>query len=247
VPHRSKPIAEVRGVARSLLTLARPARDPEARRIRSWVWGRIPRVPIGAAFPGIEKVDVRIYRAFDRLAGTSVDAYEIFCICAIERFICASKVLEIGTYDGNTALNLAANAQEGGAVVTVDLPPALNGSLETAVPHEYVNVKPTRKIGVQYEGTPQASAIEQVFADSAKLDWAELDGPFDLIFVDGCHELEYVRTDTKNALDHLALGGVVIWHDYGALRHVSRVVDEVASRRPVNALRGTRLAVTRGS
>jgi predicted O-methyltransferase YrrM len=205
-------------------------------------------VTIAAAFPGIEDVDVRIRRAFNRPAGgCSIDVYEIFCICAIERFVQASNVLEIGTYDGNTALNLAVNVHEGGRVVTVDLPADWDGSLNIAVPDRFMNVGPRDKVGAQYEGTPEAGTIEQIFADTATLDWAKLGGPFDLIFIDGCHHSDYVRSDTKNALAELAANGVLIWHDYGMSRHVSSVVDEVATRRRVHALRGTRLAVTRGS
>lgn len=201
---------------------------------------------IDAAFPGIEGADVRIYRAFDRIAGCSVDVYEIFCICAIERFIRASRVLEIGTYDGNTTLNLAANVERDGRVVTVDLPIDVNGVPIGAVTDESANLKP-RRTGEQYEGTTQANAITQVFADSTKLDWTQLDGPFDLVFIDGCHDLQCVRMDTENALGQLAPDGVLIWHDYGAIREVSRVVDDLAVRRPVHALRGTRLAVMRAS
>jgi predicted O-methyltransferase YrrM len=242
------PIGRVRVAARDFLTNARPARDPEARRIREWVWGSAPRVTIAAAFPGIEDVDVKIRRAFNRPAdGCSIDAYEIFCICAIERLTRASNVLEIGTYDGNTALNLAANVGEGGRVVTVDLPTDWDGSLGITVPDRFLNVGPRDNVGAQYEGTPEAGTIEQVFADTATLDWARLGGPFDLIFIDGCHHSDYVRKDTENALAQLAPNGVLIWHDYGMSRHVSRVVDEIAIHRRVNALRGTRLAVTPGS
>lgn len=179
---------------------------------------------------------MRICRAFDRVAGTSLDAYEIFCICAIERFTRASKALEIGTDEGNTTLNLAANVEPGGTVVTVDVPDDWPG---------HKNLNPKRKLGSQFEGTPQAGVIEQILGDSAELDWGELGGPFDLILIDGSHDYECVQQDTDNALAHLAAGGVVIWHDYGALRPVSRVVDEVARERPVCALRGTRLAVLR--
>jgi len=40
-------------------------------------------------------------------------------------------------------------------------------------------------------------------------------GPFDLIFIDGSHYYEYVKSDTQNALGCLTAGGLVVWHDYG--------------------------------
>jgi len=192
-------------------------------------------VPIADAFPGIEAVDVRVQGAFDRVVGTSVDPYELLCICAIERFIGASSVLEIGTDEGNTTLNLAANAPEGGRIVTVDVPDDWPG-------HKYPN--PERTVGAKFAAAPEAAAISQVLGDSGELDWNELGGPFDLIFIDGCHDYECVRKDTDNALAQLSENGVVIWHDYAALRSVSRAVDEASRIRPVRALQGTRLAVT---
>jgi predicted O-methyltransferase YrrM len=225
----------------------RRGKDPEVRRVGEWVWGDLPRESIVSVFPGIEEVDVGIERTFDRPPdGSSIDPYEIVCICAIERHTKASKVLEIGTYLGNTALNLAANLAEGGRVVTVDLPRDWDGRFSIAVPDRFVNVEAREAVGVQYEGRPEKKAIEQVFADSATLDWEELGGPFDLIFIDGCHFIDYVRRDTENALVHLAAGGTLILHEDGMSRHVSRVVDEVAKRRPVHALSGTRLALTGG-
>ena len=38
--------------------------------------------------------------------------------------------------------------------------------------------------------------------------------PFDLIFVDGSHRLEHVVEDSRLALELLASGGIVVWHDY---------------------------------
>jgi predicted O-methyltransferase YrrM len=91
-----------------------------------------------------------------------------------------------------------------------------------------------------------SSRIRQVYADSGKMDWSALGGPFELIFIDGCHSEEYVRSDTDNALRQLTAGGVIVWHDYGMIPAVSRVVDELAGRRADIRLRvaqGTRLAV----
>jgi predicted O-methyltransferase YrrM len=225
-----------------VLTLARPARDAEARRIRTWIWGRLPRVPIDLAFPGIEAVNVTIHRTFDRVTGYSVDANEVLCICAIERFIRASRIIEIGTYDGNTALNLAANSDEGGTVVTVDLPAAIRNAEARSGTTRSDKIRP---VGGQFVNSSYASAITQVYADSKELNWSELGGSFDLVFIDGNHDFDYVSADTENALRYLNPGGVVIWHDYGAFRDVSHVVDQVAVTRTVYAVRGTRLAVMR--
>ncbi len=62
-------------------------------------------------------------------------------------------------------------------------------------------------------------------------------------FIDGCHYREYVKADTENALRNIRAGGVVVWHDYGDIKDVSRVVDGSARRITVRVVRGTRLAV----
>jgi predicted O-methyltransferase YrrM len=82
-----------------------------------------------------------------------------------------------------------------------------------------------------------------VLGDSAALDWAQLAPPFDLIFIDGCHYMEYVQKDTENALRCLRPSGVIVWHDYGEIKDVCRVVDRTARQMTVHAIRGTRLAI----
>jgi predicted O-methyltransferase YrrM len=82
-----------------------------------------------------------------------------------------------------------------------------------------------------------------VFGDSSKLDWSKLPGPFDIVFIDGCHYYDYVARDTQNALNHLRAAGLVIWHDYGYVKDVSDVVDKTAGKIKVCAIAGTRLAI----
>jgi hypothetical protein len=67
-----------------------------------------------------------------------------------------------------------------------------------------------------------------------------------LIFIDGCHTEKYVESDTRNALQQLAPGGIIVWHDYGMVPEVSKVVDRFAcesGQMKFAALEGTRLAI----
>ena len=98
-------------------------KDLEAYRISTWRHGRLPRVHLTQIFPGIETVNVNLVNLYQRKIGLSTDAAEVMALCAIEKFMGARNVVEIGTYDGNTTLNLAANLPEGGSVTTIDLPP----------------------------------------------------------------------------------------------------------------------------
>ena len=57
--------------------------------------------------------------------------------------------------------------------------------------------------------------ITQLYGDSRKFDYAGLNKKFDVIFIDGDHHYEAVRSDTANVLKHLANENtIVVWHDY---------------------------------
>ncbi len=52
--------------------------------------------------------------------------------------------------------------------------------------------------------------------DSRYYDYESLDHPFDLIFIDGDHHYDFVRSDTQKVFKHLVHErSIVVWHDYG--------------------------------
>ena len=91
-----------------------------------WFAGTLPRVPLTTILPGVQEAEVLLPRAFDRKTGTSISVEEACHLGAIAKCTKAPRVLEIGTYDGNTALVLAANLAPEGQVITVDLPPSFD-------------------------------------------------------------------------------------------------------------------------
>jgi len=228
---------------RSIIPFGISFRDLEGYRISTWRHGRLPRVHLTRVFPGIDNVKVELLNLYQRKLGLSIDAHELMVLCANERFVEAKNVLEIGTYDGNTTLNLAANVSAGGHVTTIDLPADWDQQFVYDVPESRWNVTNLQRVGAQYQNTPYADRIRQVLGDSAKVDFGHLDPPFDMIFIDGNHFRDYVKKDTENALQHLRPGGVVVWHDYGDIKDVSKVVDEAARHITAYVVRGTRLAV----
>jgi hypothetical protein len=244
----SSPITAMSIARRRLFPFGIVPRDPEAYRIGSWSYGKIDRVPITEVFKGIECVEVTIKNAFDRDQYSplqdSIDLQELFIICSILKFASSKNILEIGTYDGNTTLNLAVNSGPDAKITTIDLPLDWNGEYELKVPDIYKNATPRSTVGRQYkEYKEYETKINQVYTDSAKLDWNKIPSPFDFVMIDGCHHYNYVRTDTNNALQHVTNGGIIVWHDYGMIKDVSEVVDDVCKSKVVHAIRGTRLAV----
>jgi predicted O-methyltransferase YrrM len=220
-------------------------RDAMTQQTCYWWHGSLEREPLRRMFPGAKAVELAILNAEKPDPVWSVTLYELNCLLIAQRAIRAKRVLEVGTYDGNTTLNMAANLPSDGVLVTIDLPPQeAEPELAFAVDPKLRNVAGRHVVGAEFRDRPEKRLIKQVLGDSAKLDWRALGGPFDLAFIDGCHAYDYVKSDTNNVLSVMRPGGVVMWHDYTSMEDVARAVDEFKGRfKTLAALQGTRLAV----
>lgn len=218
-------------------------KDQEAYRIAGWSYGDLARENITDIIPGLAPQSVQVVHPFSRTLDLSIDALEVMYLVSILQSIGARKVLEIGTWDGNTALNIATNLPDGAEVVTIDLPPESSGDMSLDISPMLNNMTDRKRLGIQYKGTAQEGKIRQVYGDSATLDWSTLGGPFDAIFIDGCHDYAYVRSDTENALSIIRPGGTIIWHDYGMIEDVSDYLDPMKAVLPIRIVRGSRIAM----
>jgi predicted O-methyltransferase YrrM len=245
----SHPVTSFRLIARRLFPIGIVLNDPEVYNVLGgWTFGRAERKPLKEVFEGIEMVDVSLPRAFDRDLETSATILESANLSAIVKHTSRKNILEIGTFDGNTSLSLAANSPDDATIVTVDLPADWNGTLQLDVPPNFLNATNRHAINqinqsVGYAQNAYAHKVRQVYGDSAEIDWHQLGGPFDFIFIDGCHAYSYVKSDTANAMKVLSSNGIIVWHDYGMIEEVSRAVDEISDHIRVVALPGTRLAI----
>ncbi|MCP4672179.1 MAG: class I SAM-dependent methyltransferase [Desulfobacula sp.] len=217
--------------------------DPTIKRIAKWKHGKLPRVDISDLVSKEKIENISVLRPYDRKIGTSIDIYELVCINSLVKQYNPKIVFEIGTYDGNTTINIASNSSNDCQIYTLDLPPKWNGSLEKDVPDDYVNVTDRKLLGRQISYYKDKYNITQIFEDSAKFDWNSLPNPLDLIFIDGNHYYEYVKQDTENALKYINNKGCIIWHDYGEYLDVSNAVDEISGNFNIVAVKNTRLAV----
>src|SRR5438046_9032521 len=201
----SNPRRAWRLLSRRLVPVGVVWTDPDVYQVvGSRTFGRAPRVTLVEAFPGIASVDVSVLRAFDRSIETSLTPHEALALSAIVRFTHPKRVLEIGTFDGNTTLNLAANAPPDAVITTVDLPPNWTGALTYPVPDLLDNFTGPASAAAQFRDTAYANKIRQVYGDSAAIAWTGLGGPFDLIFIDGSHSYDYVKSDTRHAFGSLS-------------------------------------------
>jgi predicted O-methyltransferase YrrM len=213
--------------------------------ISYWWHGDLPRRPIEEVARSAAAARLSIVNPGRRDPGTSVTLFELNCILMLMDTSGAKKALEIGTFDGNTTLNIAANLPSDGEVVTIDLPLEASTDLALAVDSEMErNLTDRNRVGEQFRDDPLRQRIRQVFGDSAVLEFSTLGGPFDFAFIDGCHAYAYVKSDTEKVMRVMRPGGIVVWHDYAMMESVSRAVDEFRGAfASLCAVQLTRLAV----
>lgn len=127
------------------------------------------------------------------------------------------RVLEIGSYCGRSTICMA---QAAAHVASVD-------------PHDGRGTPSPRDTLAAFEANLARYGVShKVAAFVGTSDEVEVDGPFDLAFIDGAHDAESVRADIEAVLPLLAPGGSLCFHDYGSPRDpdVTRVVDELLAR-----------------
>jgi predicted O-methyltransferase YrrM len=203
----------------------------------------IPRLPsalLGQLFPGIDALTISMRHEVRERALLYAEAYVLSLITAFKR---PRRIFEIGTATGQSTLLMARQAPDA-VIDTLDLGSALPAlGVQTDEP-PWSDVE---SIGAAYRTTEHEARITQHLGDSATFDYEPLAGVVDLVFVDGAHTYEYVRSDSKNALRMLAPGGVIVWDDCNYQNPgVSKALRELHSAgTEVYRVHGARFAVHR--
>lgn len=162
------------------------------------------------------------------------------------------EIVEIGTFDGRTTLNLAINGPADSPVFTLDLPPDLPTQFQLDRGERHFVDKPApgeRFRNCATPWVPSASRIVQLLGDSATFDWSPHHGKAGLVFVDGSHAYDYARKDSETAFGLVAPGGMVLWHDYGVWQEVTRALEELEAKHRLGLrhIRGTSLVFWRAA
>jgi len=159
-----------------------------------------------------------------------------------------TRVFEIGTFRGVTAITMAANAPPDAIVYTLDLPPDLTAAdvadrynKTTSGFHRMAAAGVSRDVGRVLSSHTSGCRIEQLFGDSARMDFDGFHDSIDLFFVDGCHDYEAALGDTRTAWRCLRSGGLLVWHDYPWME-VQTAIRDAALGVPVTFIRDTNLA-----
>ncbi len=154
---------------------------------------RIPMVPLSDLLERAPAITI-IHPAAEP---GSVSLAELGAIAALIQTHAPDTLFEIGTLDGRTTANMAANASSGARIYTLDLP----GS----------------RPGTCYRGTEWEPRIEQLYGDSTSFDFSHYHGKIDFVFIDADHSYRNVLADSRSARRLLRDGaGVIVWHDYGS-------------------------------
>ncbi len=172
--------------------------------------------PVVPAVPAADVIRDDTAVRLSRIADVegNITPTELMIIAAFVRQRQPAVCFEIGTFDGRTTENMAANQPDNGKCYTLDLPPqdADKAVLPLAAGDKTYIDKPVS--GARISAQAKSGKIVQLYGDSGTFDFAPYHGQVDLMFVDGAHSYEYVLSDTEAAWKMVKPGGLILWHDY---------------------------------
>ncbi|NGX38839.1 MAG: hypothetical protein KR126chlam1_00154 [Chlamydiae bacterium] len=164
----------------------------------------------------------------------NLSAYELMIIATVVAHRAPMRILEIGTFDGNTTLQMALNAPEEAVIHTIDLPENAPKTAQPVLDSDLQYIHDKKKLTRKFTSSSVAGKIIQHMGDSTNFDFSKFteEGPLDLIFIDGGHSYDCVKSDTENALKILKSGGVIFWHDFtpifdGVFRYLCELSKEL--------------------
>ncbi|MCW3076466.1 MAG: class SAM-dependent methyltransferase [Bacteroidetes bacterium] len=146
--------------------------------------------------------EVNNIQPFTFLEGGSLPT-DYLLLAALSKKLNKPTCFEIGTWRGESALNMARFAEH---VHTLNLSAA--ELINLGFDKSYADLQGSMCKGV--------SNISQLWGNSFSFDFKNFKKKCDLVFVDGDHHYKSVVNDTKIAFDLLRDDkSVIVWHDYG--------------------------------
>jgi predicted O-methyltransferase YrrM len=192
-----------------------------------------------------QDISVNLYDFLPVDGNVSLD--ELTFISALSRKIQPRVAVEIGTFDGNTTLQIALNTPPESRIFTLDLPAGGEGSAAND-PKDKKFIGSSHRIRRRFIGSSVEHKITQCYGDSLTYNFAEftVHGKSQLIFIDAGHSYECVRSDSEKALAILAKGGTIVWQDYSVRwEGVFRYLCELSRTLSMVHIAGTSLVIYR--
>lgn len=175
----------------------------------------------------------------------NLSPYELMVIVSLIVNRKPKQILEIGTFDGNTTLQMALNAPKDAIIHTIDLPPG-ETSRGTILKSDLKFIGDISKHAKKFQNKPFQAKIQQHFGDSTNYPFSSFtkEGLLDFIFIDGGHSYDCVKSDTENALKVLNQKGCILWHDFTPhFEGVFRYLCELHSMHSLVHIEGTNLVI----
>ncbi len=119
------------------------------------------------------------------------------------------KMLDIGTYYGNSAARMAINSPNS-TVFTVNIHPKDKTKTKAKAVTEILSED---KIGSFYKKY-NLNNIKQIFADTLTWEIPDEINDLQLVYIDGCHDTRYVINDSLKIYDRVVKNGYILWHDF---------------------------------
>lgn len=188
-----------------------------AARRRQFLWragDRPPALIPEVSLSDIVKPGIEIIVVEPEYVAGNVSLYELVVINTLVRSAKPKTGFEIGTFDGRTTLNIAANGGEEFLINTLDLPSTSRNGTTYRLDEEDLQFIKKPASGGRFLKHPYSGRIRQLYGDSASFDFRPFSKTIDLMFIDGSHSYENVLSDSRNALEIVRPGGIILWHDY---------------------------------
>lgn len=181
----------------------------------------------------------------------NVSSFELMVIALLVANQKPRNLLEIGTFDGTTTLQMALNSQSEAIIHTIDLPD--EGQKNTHLPvakADLIFIHDQQKFVRKFVGSPIERKVRRHFGDSTVYDFEKFakEGAIDFCFIDGGHSYPCVKSDTEKSLKILSEAGILLWHDFDPnCPGVYRYLCELSTTYPLIHIEGTQLAILRNS
>jgi len=201
-----------------------------------WMWSglpwrkdlSVPQVPVQQLFPEIDFThSPQLIHPFPR--GLSTQPHELMILAHVVNFLKPERVIEFGTAEGRTTLNLALHLPPTGEVVTLDFPP----------------IPGKNEVGFFYWDQPLRSKIKQIFQGVGSWESTPYHASAAVVFCDACDLPDGLEAETAQAFKVVKPGGVIFRHDYSSAQGPTLYWNALAKELPVKHLEGTTLVCLR--
>ncbi|MBJ7450046.1 MAG: class I SAM-dependent methyltransferase [Parachlamydiales bacterium] len=200
----------------------------------------IIRVPVTHLIKEFKQIN--LFNPYTRDGGTTY--LELIAICSLLIQNNPKNLLEIGTFEGSTTLQLAINSDDDAEIHTLDLPSDTSNTIKPTLATDLQFINDIAKTNRKYLSHSTSKKVIQHLGDSANYDFKTFvkNKPLDFAFIDGGHSYECVKNDTEKVLAILNQSGVILWHDFNpTYQGVYRYLNELSKTLKLYHLKDTTL------